>query len=127
VTRAADLPPVFGDAGALQQVALNLLANAREALPGGGTVVIETRQAAGEPGRLQWLVADDGPGIPPDVGQRVFDRFFTTKAGGAGLGLSVSAGVIQDHGGTLEVRSEPGRGATFIVTLPAHSAAGPSA
>jgi PAS domain S-box-containing protein len=126
-TRAADLPPVLGDAGALQQVALHLLANAREALLGGGTVVIETRQATGEPGRLQLLVSDDGPGIPADVEQRVFDRFFTTKAGGAGLGLPVSAHIVQDHGGTIEVRSEPGRGATFVVTLPAHSAARPSA
>ena len=72
-------------------------------------------------------MADDGPGITPDVVLRVFDPFFTTKAGGTGLGLSVTASIVQDHGGTIEVRSEPGRGAIFIVTLPAHAPASPPA
>jgi PAS domain S-box-containing protein len=125
-TLAGDLPPVLGDAGALQQVVLNLLTNAREALSGGGTVSIEIRRAAAQPGWLQLIVADDGPGIPAHVVRRIFDPFFTTKVQGTGLGLSVTYGIVQDHGGTIEVHSEPGRGATFVVTLPAHGAADPS-
>lgn len=113
------LPPILGDANALQQVVLNLLTNARDALASGGEIRIETGRAPGQPGRIRLVVADTGPGIAPGILPKIFDPFFTTKAEGTGLGLSVSYGIIRDHQGTVDVQSEPGRGTTFILTFPA--------
>jgi hypothetical protein len=113
------LPQFLGDMGALQQVTLNLLTNAREAMAGPGKVVIETRPASGRAGWIQLLIADTGPGIPADALRRIFDPFFTTKPQGTGLGLSLSYGIVQDHGGTIDVAAEPGRGTTFILSFPA--------
>jgi PAS domain S-box-containing protein len=112
------LPPVWGDENALQQVLMNLLTNARDALGAGGEISIETGIAPGEVEAVTLLVRDTGAGIPPDVLPRIFDPFFTTKPGGTGLGLSVSYGIVRDHKGTLEVESRPGEGTTFILTLP---------
>jgi PAS domain S-box-containing protein len=112
------LPPLLGDAVALQQVALNLLQNAREALGGEGSVRIETRRLPDRPDRVALIVADDGPGMPPDVLARIFDPFFTTKAKGTGLGLALCYGIIQDHRGTIDVESEPGKGTRFTLTFP---------
>jgi PAS domain S-box-containing protein len=113
------LPPLLGDMGALQQVTLNLFTNAREAMADPGHVTVQTRPAAGRVGWVQLVIADTGPGIPADVLRRVFDPFFTTKAQGTGLGLSLSYGIVQDHGGTIDVETEPGRGTTFILSFPA--------
>jgi signal transduction histidine kinase len=112
------LPVVSGDAGALQQVLLNLLTNSRDAMEGGGEIRIETGPSPGRPGWLRLVVADTGSGIAPEHFPKIFDPFFTTKADGTGLGLSVSYGIIQDHGGTVDVQSEPGKGTTFILTFP---------
>ena len=112
---ATRLPLVLGHANALQQVALNLLTNAGQALGDHGTIRVVT--TAGDD-RVTLEVADDGPGIPPAVLAHVFDPFFTTKSSGTGLGLSVTYGIVQDHGGAIDARSEPGHGATFTVTLP---------
>jgi PAS domain S-box-containing protein len=112
---APSLPPVLGHANALQQIALNLLTNAGQALGDHGTIRVVT--TAGED-RVTLEITDDGPGIPPAVLAHVFDPFFTTKSSGTGLGLSVTYGIVQDHGGAIDVRSEPGHGATFTVTLP---------
>jgi two-component system NtrC family sensor kinase len=67
---------------------------------------------------VQIVIADTGKGIPAELAERIFDPFFTTKAGGTGLGLSISYGIIKEHGGTLEVESEVGNGATFTIGLP---------
>jgi PAS domain S-box-containing protein len=114
-----NLPSLLGDANALQQVVLNLISNAREAMPEGGTLQIETGPAPGRPGWVRLVIADNGPGIPPELLPKIFDPFYTTKAGGTGLGLSVSYGIIRDHQGQVEVQSEPGKGTTFLLTFPA--------
>jgi PAS domain S-box-containing protein len=111
------LPPLWGDANALQQVLLNLLTNAREALHGRGEITIETGHVSDESVRL--IVRDTGDGIPSDVLPRIFDPFYTTKSEGSGLGLSISYGIVRDHQGTIDVQSTPGQGTTFVLTFPA--------
>ncbi|HXH82796.1 MAG TPA: ATP-binding protein, partial [Candidatus Tectomicrobia bacterium] len=115
---APELPSVQGDASALQQVLMNLLTNARDALGGEGEVAIVT-DATTDPRGVRLTVRDTGPGIPPDVLPRIFDPFFTTKPEGTGLGLAVSYGIVRDHQGTVDVQSAPGRGTTFTLTFPA--------
>jgi PAS domain S-box-containing protein len=114
---ASELPPIWGDANALQQVVMNLLTNARDAVGAGGEIFIETGVVAEPPGSVQLIVRDTGPGIPPEVLPRIFDPFFTTKAEGTGLGLSISYGIVRDHRGTVDVRSTPGEGTTFVLTF----------
>jgi len=118
------LPPIVGDPVALQEVLLNLLMNAREAMSGGGTVRIETDRMPGRPDWIRLAVADTGCGVAPEAITKLFDPFYTNKASGTGLGLWISKRVVRDHRGTIEVQSEPGRGATFIVTLPSADAEG---
>jgi PAS domain S-box-containing protein len=115
---APDLPPVWGDGNALQQVMVNLLTNARDALAGGGEIAVRTGPAPGQVGAVRLIVSDTGPGIPPDVLPRIFDPFFTTKSQGTGLGLSISYGIVREHKGTVDVQSRPGAGTTFILTFP---------
>jgi PAS domain S-box-containing protein len=113
------LAPIRGDASTLQQVLLNLVTNAREAIASGGG---EIRIATGPAERPAWvrvIIADTGPGISPEELSKVFDPFYTTKKTGTGLGLSVSYGIIQDHHGTVDVQSVPGRGTTFVLAFPA--------
>jgi PAS domain S-box-containing protein len=120
ITTALDpaLPPLLGDANALQQVLLNLLTNAREAMTGGGEIAIETGLDPARPGRLRLVVADTGPGIPAAYLPHLFEPFYTTKPAGTGLGLAVSYGIVQDHLGTIDVESTPGKGATFTLSFP---------
>jgi PAS domain S-box-containing protein len=114
---APDLPPIWGDANALQQVVMNLLTNAREAVKDGGEISVETG-AATEPAGGVWLVVrDTGAGIPPEILPKIFDPFFTTKAEGTGLGLAISYGIIREHRGTVDVQSTPGGGTTFVLTF----------
>lgn len=113
------LPPLLGDANALQQVVLNLLTNAREAMAAGGQIRVETGPAPGRAGWVRLTVADTGRGISAEELPKIFDPFYTTKAEGTGLGLSVSYGIVKDHHGTVDVRSEPGKGTTFVLTFPA--------
>lgn len=114
-----DLPPVPADGDKIRQVFLNLLKNALEATPPGGTIRIAVGQRdglAGGEGLVQ--VADTGPGIAPaDLG-RIFDLFFTTKASGSGMGLPICRRIVEDHGGEIHVASVEGRGTTFTVRLP---------
>jgi PAS domain S-box-containing protein len=113
------LGPILGDANTLQQVLLNLVTNAREAMAsGGGEIRIETRVVAERPGWMRVVIRDTGPGISPEELSKVFDPFYTTKRTGTGLGLSVSYGIIQDHHGTVDVQSVPGKGTTFILAFP---------
>jgi PAS domain S-box-containing protein len=114
---APNLPPIWGDANALQQVVMNLLTNARDAVRGGGEISIQTRALADPSSGAQLVVHDTGLGIPPEILPKIFDPFFTTKAGGTGLGLSISYGIVRDHQGTVDVRSRPGEGTTFVLTF----------
>ncbi|HEY2748023.1 MAG TPA: ATP-binding protein, partial [Polyangia bacterium] len=112
-------PRARADAGQLAQVLINLVANARTAMPAGGKLTIATR--AGDGAKVALVVADSGKGIAPEIRERIFEPFFTTKDdwSNVGLGLSVSYRIVEEHGGRIDVESEPGRGATFTVTLPA--------
>jgi two-component system, NtrC family, sensor kinase len=101
------LPPVQADFGQLRQACVNVIMNACEALPRGGHLRVATRVVEG--GRwVELEFQDDGPGIPAERLPRIFDPFFTTKEKGTGLGLSVVYGIIERHGGTIEIRSEHG-------------------
>src|SRR5579871_2039737 len=113
----ADLPAVHGNGGKLQQVFLNLFLNARDAMPGGGTLEVRTWS---EDSSAKIEVADTGGGIAPEHLNRIYDPFFTTKAArkGTGLGLSVSYGIIQEHGGSIEVSNRRSGGARFRLDLP---------
>jgi PAS domain S-box-containing protein len=109
---------VTGSSNQLKQVFLNLVANARQAMPNGGRVTIDVHRDGND--HVVATVTDEGPGIEPDVLGRMFEPFFTTKraAGGTGLGLSIALGIAESHGGTLTAASEPGRGASFTLRLP---------
>ncbi|MDD5634785.1 MAG: ATP-binding protein, partial [Candidatus Omnitrophica bacterium] len=110
-----DLPCVDVDEEQMQEVFVNLLNNAAEAMPGGGTITVEI---VGEGGTLVMRFTDTGAGIPPEYLQKIFDPFFTTKEMGTGLGLSVCYGIIKSHGGELKYDSSPGVGTTATITLP---------
>ncbi len=117
---APELPNIHADPHQLQQVILNLIINAEQAILGAGrsgNLAIETR-LEGEGVLL--TVSDDGPGIEPDLAKKIFDPFFTTKpvGQGTGLGLSISYGIIEEHGGRVWATSVPGAGATFHIWLP---------
>ena len=104
-------------AGRLQQVLMNLIDNAVDATPGDGTIIITTSQT---PEFFLISVRDTGAGIPEAIRSKIFDPFFTTKpvGKGTGLGLAISYGIVQDHGGSIEVQSEVGVGTEFIVKIP---------
>jgi signal transduction histidine kinase len=112
---APDTPPVLADEGQLRQVLLNLLRNAREAMPGGGRLTVATRALERE---VEVAIADTGGGMTEAVRERVFEPFFSTKTGGTGLGLAVSQQILQAHGGSLSCTSSPGEGTTFVLRLP---------
>jgi PAS domain S-box-containing protein len=114
---APGLPQIWGDANALQQVVMNLVTNARDAVRGGGEISVETSAVAEPAGGVQLIVRDTGPGIPPEILPKIFDPFFTTKTEGTGLGLSISYGIVREHQGTVDVQSAPGRGTTFVLTF----------
>ena len=112
-----ELPELSGVPQQLRQVFVNLLLNASQAISPGGHIRITTRV---EGGRAVVIVADDGPGIPPEIIDRIFDPFFTTKpvGEGTGLGLGIAYQIVRSHGGALRVESTPGHGASFRVELP---------
>ncbi len=123
--KAIELVDTYADDGALvsaspnqlKQIFLNLIANARQAMPNGGSVGIQVHR---DGDHVIAVVSDDGPGIAPTALERIFEPFFTTKRlnGGTGLGLSVSLGIAESHGGTLTAASEVGHGAAFTLRLP---------
>jgi two-component system NtrC family sensor kinase len=115
------LPAIQGNAGRLQQVFLNLFLNAKDAMPGGGTLRVSTLNGES----VSVCVSDTGSGIAPENIQRIYDPFFTTKTApregqprGTGLGLSVTYGIIQEHAGKIRVESRPGAGTTFTLDFP---------
>lgn len=126
----SDVTGVIGDAGQIQQALLNLFLNARDAMPSGGTLTVATRIILADahtisqfnsvkPGPfVEIIVRDTGKGIEKSIQNRVFEPFFTTKDNGTGLGLSVTYGVVQNHGGFINLESEAGRGTIFSLCLP---------
>jgi signal transduction histidine kinase len=109
------VPPVIGDRGKLRRVIMNLLVNARQAMPEGGEISVRVRSSGT---RVYLDVEDTGCGIPPEDKPRVFEAFFSTKSEGTGLGLAVVKRTIQDLGGTINFESEVGRGTAFHIALP---------
>ena len=132
-----ELPAVYGDSAQLEQVLVNLIVNALDAMPNGGQLTIATHLALRNPThlvekesirrknqeRVQISITDTGIGIPPEMQSTIFEPFFTTKpeGKGTGLGLSSAFGIIRQHGGKIEVDSLPGRGTTFTVSLPSEA------
>jgi len=125
------IAPVLGDADQLSQVFTNIVVNARQAMPSGGTLTITVKNRDVPPAEMgdvrggscvEIAFADEGDGIPPAVLPRLFDPFFTTKAGGSGLGLAVAYSIVDGHGGHIAAASRAGEGATFTVWLPAADA-----
>lgn len=114
---ANDLPELWGDADQLKQVLLNLVLNATDAMPGGGTLTIRTR---GEDEHVVLEASDTGVGMDSATREKIFDAFFTTKSevAGVGLGLFVCYRIVRLHGGLIDVRSSPGGGSTFTIKLP---------
>jgi signal transduction histidine kinase len=112
------VPPVIGHPVGLERVLINLLTNAGDAMPNGGSVTISVDNHDALPGWLRVLVTDDGPGIPPEALGKIFNLFYTTKEGGSGLGLWLSRRIIREHNGEIEVQSELGKGTTFTIRLP---------
>ena len=129
---ADNLPPILADPGQIQQIVMNLVVNAREAMPAGGRITLSTRalrptaaHATAEPthesqGFVELTVQDTGRGIPEAIRDRIFDPFFTTKGhDGSGLGLSVIFSILEHHGGSIDFETEVGRGTAFHIRLPA--------
>ena len=138
---AAALPLVLADPGQIEQVLVNLAVNARDAMPEGGTLTIDTATigtfdqsgiripkgaasvATSAERRIRVRLADTGTGMPPEIIDRVFDPFYTTKAtgDGTGLGLATVHGIVEQAGGSIEIESEPGLGTSFILEFPTTS------
>jgi signal transduction histidine kinase len=115
VTADPAVPPMEIDRALLRQAVLNLIKNGLEALSQGGTLTVTTRRVDDT---VEIAVSDTGPGIPPEVGKRLFEQFFTTKPQGTGLGLSITRQIVEEHGGQIRWSSTPGAGATFTIVLP---------
>jgi two-component system NtrC family sensor kinase len=117
------LPPVMADKSQLQQVFMNILVNAVQAMEEKGTITLTTRPGAPD-NSVEVLISDTGHGIPPERIDHIFDPFFTTKGSGqgTGLGLSIAYGIITSHRGSISVKSEVGKGCTFTIRLPVASA-----
>jgi nitrogen fixation/metabolism regulation signal transduction histidine kinase len=113
---APDLPQVPADRDLLGRAFGNLLSNALDAMPEGGTLRVRTVAA---PGSVRVEIEDTGPGLQPEQTTRLFTPYYTTKKGGTGLGLAIVQGIVSDHGGRVEVHSEPGQGTVFALVLPA--------
>jgi signal transduction histidine kinase len=107
--------PIAADSDLLHRALSNLVLNAMDAMPQGGTLTLRTRQN----GELSYVeVSDTGTGLTPEECERLFTPYYTSKPHGTGLGLAIVQSVISDHGGRISVRSEPGRGTTFVIELP---------
>lgn len=124
---SSDLWHVLADRGQISQVISNLIINAKHAMPAGGTLTVTARNIPAESSEIetdsvQLLIRDNGTGMPPDVLQKIFDPYYTTKTDGSGLGLSMVYSIIDKHNGTISVDSAPGKGTTFSIFLAAQGA-----
>jgi signal transduction histidine kinase len=119
--QSEELPTIEADSELLKEVFVNLMVNACEAMEDGGEIVISEEEALAENiGRAVVVkVQDNGPGMSEEVRRKVLEPFETTKADGTGLGLFIAVRIIEEHGGTLELRSKEGQGTTFVLTFPA--------
>jgi PAS domain S-box-containing protein len=116
-----DLPLLYIDGQRLEQVFMNLIINATQAMRDGGQLLVNVSQLPAQNGqedRIQVIVTDTGPGIPAEAQARIFEPFFTTKARGTGLGLSIARRIIEEHRGTITVETKKGQGTSFIIQLP---------
>ena len=112
-----EIPEIMASANQIRQVMLNVIKNAKESMPSGGTLFVRTMPSAGN---VRIIIRDTGVGIPEALRDKIFEAFFTTKqkVKGTGLGLSICYGIVKDHGGEITVESEVGKGTTFIISLP---------
>ncbi len=118
---ASELPPVWGNASRLQHVFTNILINAQQATPSGGTVAVQT-QYDPERGGVWVHIQDTGEGIPPEEIELIFEPFYTRKQEGTGLGLSITKQIVEEHDGEIQIQSEQGKGTCVSVFLPAREA-----
>ncbi len=116
-----NLAPIAVDPELLHRAISNLVLNAMDAMPDGGTLTLRSRR---DDGKMIIEVADTGSGLTPEECERIFTPYYTSKQHGTGLGLAIVQSVVSDHGGRISVRSEPGAGAAFVIELPDHSAGG---
>ena len=113
----APVPPVRADFGQIRQAFANIIINACDAMPKGGTLRVQSRAVLPDQ-MVEVVISDTGTGIPREVLSKVLDPFFTTKEKGTGLGLSVVYGVVERHGGKLTIDSRPGAGTSVTIRLP---------
>ena len=118
------LEAISADAELLHRAISNLVLNAMDAMPQGGTLTLRTRD---EGGKVVIEVADTGAGLTPEECERIFTPYYTSKEHGTGLGLAIVQSVVSDHGGRIRVQSEPGRGTTFVIELPRNAASAQNA
>jgi two-component system, NtrC family, sensor histidine kinase HydH len=114
----SELPPILLDASLFKQALFNLVLNAQHAMPKGGELILTTRREG------PWVVLDvidTGIGMADDVRAKIFDAFFSTRPGGSGLGLPTTRKIVEAHGGSIQVESEPGKGSQFTIRLPAYA------
>jgi two-component system nitrogen regulation sensor histidine kinase NtrY len=117
--RYDETPPMAADAKVLSRAVINLIENALQAMPGGGTLTVGVRH--GDPdGPVELSVTDTGPGLSGEVRRRLFEPYFSTKSSGTGLGLAIARRAVEAHGGTIEVESVPQQGTTFRIHIPVH-------
>jgi PAS domain S-box-containing protein len=123
---APGTPRAAADPRTLEQIIVNLITNALQAMPGGGTLSVTLQPGVGPQGpTVELKIADTGPGIPPEVRERIFDPFFTTKKEGTGLGLAIARRILSAHKGTISLESYPDAGTVFTVQIPAaHTSTG---
>jgi signal transduction histidine kinase len=114
-TTYGTMHPIYADPDQIQQVLLNLFLNAADAMPDGGTLEVKAEIAAD---RMVICVNDEGTGIQPELREKVFESFYTTKPTGTGLGLSVCYRIVSDHGGSIDIEGRDGKGTSIVITLP---------